>query len=667
MSIPGGFFVALRSSTSIYAAAPLPAPTLVLDFIANTYSVNGASRTFNEVIEFSRTTSATFIGSNGLVQTASPNLLLWTQEFNDATWAKTNTTVAANSIAAPDGTTTADTLTATAANATTLQTFTATNVPYMYSVWLRRLTGTGNIQITVDGTTYATVAVTSTWTRFNTLLMGLAGSRTAGVRIVTSGDAIYAWGAQLEAVPETNLTLGSELISSGVTGIVGTATAATYNTTTGAGSVDRVDLSNQSFVQWSGLTGNYLANITHNSGVGVGIRTGGHTGDAYMTITGNSNRTGYLPATSNLITITSSSGAVTFTLNSFRQITGTTGMPSAYKINTGSVVFPPRFDHNPSTLQPRGLLIEEQRTNALLHSSDLTQTVWVKTNATAAKNATGPDGVAYSATIITATASNATVLQAVTAVSTQRNSSCYIKRRTGTGTVEITQNGGTTWTAVTVTSGWTRVATPGASITNPSVGLRIVTSGDAVDVAFFQCEDAGILASLNAPTSVIPTGASQVTRTADVARITGANFLSWYNLTESTMVAEFSGLTPNNNSRFAYAISNGSNFNEWSTSGSGGGFNHSVFATSFQASVTFGTYSANTVFKSAFGVRLNSVQAAVNGVLGTEDTTVILPTVDQLAIGVSPVGSTGFLIGHLRSLTYYPARGTNLQLQALSI
>lgn len=42
----------------------------------------------------------------------------------------------------------------------------------------------------------------------------------------------------------------------------------------------------------------------------------------------------------------------------------------------------PRFDYNPTTLEPRGLLIEGQRTNYLLYSDDMSNAVWPYTNIT---------------------------------------------------------------------------------------------------------------------------------------------------------------------------------------------------------------------------------------------------------------------------------------------
>ncbi len=157
-----------------------------------------------------------------------------------------------------------------------------------------------------------------------------------------------------------------------------------------------------------------------------------------------------------------------------------------------------------------GYLAEGQRTNICLYSNDLTNAAWTASNMTTAKTATGPDGVSNSATTITATAGNATVLQAITSGSAARVTGCYIKRRTGTGTVNLTQDNGSTWTAVTVTAGWTLVVVPSATLTNPTVGIRVVTSGDAVDVWGFQHEVATFVSS------AIPTTSASVTRNADL-------------------------------------------------------------------------------------------------------------------------------------------------------
>lgn len=134
-----------------------------------------------------------------------------------------------------------------------------------------------------------------------------------------------------------------------------------------------------------------------------------------------------------------------------------------------------------------GLLLEDSQTNLTLWGSDFTNAAWTKTNMTAAFTATNPEGRANQASTLTATAANATALQNYVNASNTRRSSCVMRRRTGTGAVDITNDNGSTWTTVTLTDKYTLVlGATQQSITNPTVGVRIQVSGDAVDVAWFN-------------------------------------------------------------------------------------------------------------------------------------------------------------------------------------
>lgn len=75
-----------------------------------------------------------------LPEGARTNLLLRSEEFDNASWSKTDTTVTANSIASPDGTTSADLLTeGTAGTAVTTQSVTATaDATYAVTRFLKR-------------------------------------------------------------------------------------------------------------------------------------------------------------------------------------------------------------------------------------------------------------------------------------------------------------------------------------------------------------------------------------------------------------------------------------------------------------------------------------------------------------------------------------------------
>jgi hypothetical protein len=169
------------------------------------------------------------------------------------------------------------------------------------------------------------------------------------------------------------------------------------------------------------------------------------------------------------------------------------------------------FPANTAAITDLGISIEMARTNVVLWNDDLTNAAWTASNITPLKDQIGPAGGANTASSIEATAGNGTILQAITLASSARFQSAYVKRITGTGVVEMTLDNGSTWTAVTVTAAWTRVSVPTQTLANPTVGFRIVTSGDKIAVAKVQNEN-GTYA-----TSPIDVTTVAVTRDIDVA------------------------------------------------------------------------------------------------------------------------------------------------------
>ncbi len=72
------------------------------------------------------------------------------------------------------------------------------------------------------------------------------------------------------------------------------------------------------------------------------------------------------------------------------QVTYETAMRATDDVDTTSAAYyGPRFDYAPSTLLPKGLLIEESRTNYVIQSEDITQAVWSKSSVTASSAALG--------------------------------------------------------------------------------------------------------------------------------------------------------------------------------------------------------------------------------------------------------------------------------------
>lgn len=172
------------------------------------------------------------------------------------------------------------------------------------------------------------------------------------------------------------------------------------------------------------------------------------------------------------------------------------------------------FAANVPRITDAGILIELAATNIALRSRDFGNAAWTATNVTVSQTSVGADGVTNGAARLTAGAINATLLQTVTASSAQRTLSFYIKRVTGSGAVEICQDG-VTFTDISGQLNSSRFVQVSLTATqlNPVIGLRLATSGDAVDVDFAQLE-AGDGAS-----SPIVTTSATATRNADVCRV----------------------------------------------------------------------------------------------------------------------------------------------------
>jgi len=159
--------------------------------------------------------------------------------------------------------------------------------------------------------------------------------------------------------------------------------------------------------------------------------------------------------------------------------------------------------------------------NVVLWCRDLTNAVWTTTGITALKTQAGFDGMPAAATSLVATVPKATILQRIEdPAGVQRQQSAFVKRLSGSGPVEMTMDGGATWTDVSVANTWTRVSIPAQTLANPTVGLRITTKGDSIAVDCVQNEKlTGGRAGLSAVSSPIPTTAVSADRAADVVAL----------------------------------------------------------------------------------------------------------------------------------------------------
>jgi hypothetical protein len=349
-----------------------------------------------------------------------------------------------------------------------------------------------------------------------------------------------------------------------------------------------------------------------------------------------------------------------------------------------------------------GLLIEEQRTNLFQRSEEFDNASWTKGGVTVTANTVvAPDGTLTGDKLVEATDNAArSVLQNWTSVSgTTYTFSVYAKKgerqwlfiNGSSGAFGITtrawfdlQNGvvGTLQnspiaTIADVGNGWyrctmTKAAT--ASATHTSTGFYMSNADNTV--AYTGDGYSGIyiwgaqLESASFSTSYIPTVASQVTRAADAASMTGANFSSWYNQAEGSFYSDFAftGLTGVSGQRI-FQADDGSNSNYLATNATSvagmqnpivrGGNTEATLATPAT------TFIANTFNKIAVGFANNNSVAAANNVLGTADTSCLLPlSLTALRFGASASSISSNLL--IRKVAYYPMRVTNAQLQALT-
>ena len=170
-----------------------------------------------------------------------------------------------------------------------------------------------------------------------------------------------------------------------------------------------------------------------------------------------------------------------------------------------------------------GVISERTSTNRCLWNRDFTDAAWANVNVTAAKDATGIDGAANSCSTLTAGAIGGTSLQTITNASAARVLSAFVKRKTGTGAVNLTLDGGVSSTDISGlinSTTFTRVSRT-QTLANPVIGFSFGASGDEIIVDCIQEETD--LATGSAFTAPIVTTTAAVTRNEDALNYDTAN------------------------------------------------------------------------------------------------------------------------------------------------
>jgi hypothetical protein len=190
---------------------------------------------------------------------------------------------------------------------------------------------------------------------------------------------------------------------------------------------------------------------------------------------------------------------------------------------------------------------------------------------------------------------------------------------------------------------WYRIVLSG-SVTNPTVGIRLAVSGDAVAMDYGQVED-GLYA-----TSPILTTTATVTRAFDNATVEGDRFTDFYDYGNSAFILSGEALGDNFVNAFAISLRNNTtNISRIFGRGVSGAFcRPAIGGADFVTS--FGIESTNrpVKFKEVFTYGNGFASVSINGFTPTEQYNVVLPI---LANNLRVAGSQTFT---LKSLSYIP-------------
>ena len=373
--------------------------------------------------------------------------------------------------------------------------------------------------------------------------------------------------------------------------------------------------------------------------------------------------------------------------------------PSTYVATTASAYYGPRFDYDPVTLAPRGLLIEEARTNLLTYSEQFDNAAWVKGGATVTANVTAsPDGTNNADKLVeTATTgvheisqaggvtSGTTYVYSVFAKQGERNrlriqmdagrfpgtALAFFDLVTGApfgvgaGATAFMTNCGNGWFRCILVSAATVSGAASTYSTLVSTGTTFSYTGDGTSGLYLYGAqlEAGSFA-----TSYIPTIASTVTRNADVATMTGTNFSSWFNASQGSLLAEFSSFRTTAVSGIVAEINDGTSNNRYALVHNATSTDRFLTFIGGAAVVTTLDYTAvgvNAIGKWVASYQVGNYGACLNGAAPLTSTYGSLPAgLSTLAIGNASGGS--FINGHIRTIAYFNTRLPNAQLQTLT-
>ena len=613
---------------SISANFPTVATSLNLDF-AN-------SQQLDPRITFSRPTTAAYYDAN-TTALAEQNLLVQSNGFVGTGWSNNaNATITANATTAPDGSTAGVNFLANAGTAITVRV-----QPSSYTVSANQ-TYTGSIYIKYNTNPFA-------------------------VLVLSSGSNAFAWSTvtvncQTGVITQASNGGSFSNISSSITSVGNSWYRVTLTVTT-----FYTDMYFTVYQQTTGtpIFSNYAGNSATFAGTEAVYLWGAQ-------LEQRSSVTAYNATTTTAIT---------------------NYIPVLLTAPTNQA----RFDHDPVARTSLGLLIEQQSTNLLTYSSDYTNAVWTKTGSSITATAdVAPDGTQTASLLTETTATSAHVIQNTATISAGTYTfSVYAKQGFGSRYLAVypqatsvasvvynlttgvaTQTGGAGYLSNSITAvgnGWYRCSVTW-SATGTTAYCALFLSNSSTNPAPSYTGDgfSGVLiwgAQLEAlafPTSYIPTVASQVTRSADSASMTGTNLTSWFNKQQGTFYTKASS----SSGLLGFSVT--SSFN-------------SAYTLDFQFTTTTNlraaianvgyidtggfTVSQGAVIQAALSCSDTGYISSVNGAASQTSTAYLFTQYNWISLNIGSSGSGGSVFApynRVQKISYYPVALTATQLQSLT-
>lgn len=380
------------------------------------------------------------------------------------------------------------------------------------------------------------------------------------------------------------------------------------------------------------------------------------------------------------------------------RVTVTRALNTATAVNSNGYIATvnanlPRFDYDPVTQVCKGLLVEEARANLTPYSNDFSTwgNVFAGLTASQGPSPSGQNdatkvipnngqasswlsqiGIPASTGTYTlsiyAKAAGLTAFQ-IGFYNTTDGDKFAIYTLSGSGAV-AGSSAGTTASIQNAGNGWYRCiltfTTTGTGSTQVQVARLSSGTGDGVNgwLIYGAQLEAGAFA-----TSYIPTTGVSLTRNADIAVMSGANFSSWFNASEGTFSVR-SDVYANNTTPARYTLL-------INKAGTGliqlkitrpntlTGFTVVDDAGAVSADLSGAALATNTFTTIVGAYQSNSFAFADGGGTTATDMSGNIPTsLTQMYIGSD--GSTTAQNGHIAKIYYWPQRLTNAEVQAFS-